>query len=715
MAVVGTAAAADYPAWGRLSGADRYATAVAISRASFPQTAPEVVVATGADFPDGLVGGALAVAGGGPILLVSPDSVPDPVAAELDRLAPQRILVLGGRNSIGDAVVAALGGSGASVQRVAGLDRYGTAADAAARFPSGVGTVVVASGEAFPDAMVGASAAGAAGGPVLLTQSTSLPAVTQEQLARLAPRRILLIGGTNAASTQVEAALGRFAPVVRLAGPDRFATAAAVAQATFPQAPAALVATGATFADSLAAAPLTVRVGQPVLLSPGTCAAAPMVDFLRARGWPSLTLVGGAAALSSAVGRLVPCMTPPDGPYAPGVDLRTLPRPGPNVVKVLTIDRRQGATVRSVLPTGRVGGRDTVSATARRLGAVAAVNGDFFLPDGRPVHAFATGGRLLSYPGLYQNQFGIDERDPTRAYTGFAAWKVTARIEETGAEATIDRVNTGLPQGAELAVITPEAGGQGSVPADFCSAVLVAESAPGLGPSAEAEQHQVVDRAGCGLGTLPGDRDVVVAHPGTPAGDFLATAQPGQHLVISWLMRSDWPGVLDTTGGAPVLVEGGQLTAEMRDQRGGAYEEVAPRTAVGMLPDGRLLLVTVDGRQPGYSVGLRLRDFAQVFVDLGAVWALNLDGGGSTAMSVGGLLANRPSDAAGERPVGTALLVFSGPAPAALVPAAEAASVRTSAPFVDPVQDPGSLGGLLDRLDSSGYVPDPLRPLVDER
>jgi hypothetical protein len=342
---------------------------------------------------------------------------------------------------------------------------------------------------------------------------------------------------------------------------------------------------------------------------------------------------------------------------------------------------------------------------------VAAVNGDFYLPDGRPVHAFATGGRLLSYPGLYQNQLGLDERDPTRAYTGFAAWKVAARLEETGAEATIDRVNTGLPQGAELAVITPEAGGQGSVPADFCSVVLLPQVPAGLGPSGEAEQHTVVDRAGCGQGTLPGDRDVIVARPGTPAGDFLAAAQPGQHLVISWLVRPDWPGVLDTTGGAPVLVEGGQLTAEMRDQRGGAYEEVAPRTAAGMLPDGRLLLVTVDGRQAGYSVGLRLRDLAQVFVDLGAEWALNLDGGGSTAMSAGGLLANRPSDPAGERAVGTALLVFAGSPPPSAPPVALGARAAGPANLTDPADDPGSLGGYIDRLEEQGPLPQELEGL----
>jgi len=72
---------------------------------------------------------------------------------------------------------------------------------------------------------------------------------------------------------------------------------------------------------------------------------------------------------------------------------------------------------------------------------------------------------------------------------------------------------------------------------------------------------------------------------------------------------------------------------------------------------GDLLLVTVDGRQPGYSVGLSFPEEALVMHALGARDALNLDGGGSTTMVAGGQLLGRPSDATGERPVGDALLV----------------------------------------------------------
>jgi len=86
-----------------------------------------------------------------------------------------------------------------------------------------------------------------------------------------------------------------------------------------------------------------------------------------------------------------------------------------------------------------------------------------------------------------------------------------------------------------------------------------------------------------------------------------------------------------------------------------------PRTAVGVRADGRLLLVTVDGRQPETSVGMSIGELAALLRELGAVEAINMDGGGSTTMVVKGRVVNSPSDLTGERPVGDALLVFPRP------------------------------------------------------
>ena len=120
-------------------------------------------------------------------------------------------------------------------------------------------------------------------------------------------------------------------------------------------------------------------------------------------------------------------------------------------------------------------------------------------------------------------------------------------------------------------------------------------------------------------------------------------------------------------GGSGVLLRDGEIPA-LVDSTGGAGFARArhPRTALGWAPDGRLLLVVVDGRQPGYSAGMTLRELARTMRALGATDALNLDGGGSsTLVAVGdsagapggraARIVNRPSDRAGERPVANAV------------------------------------------------------------
>lgn len=123
---------------------------------------------------------------------------------------------------------------------------------------------------------------------------------------------------------------------------------------------------------------------------------------------------------------------------------------------------------------------------------------------------------------------------------------------------------------------------------------------------------------------------------------------------------------LEAVGGRPVLARD-SVIGEAVDTEGQASFATArhPRTAVGIANGGRrLLLVVVDGRQPGYSDGMTLRELATLMLALGAPEALNLDGGGSTALvyadpdSAGMMrLANHPSDATGERAVGNALAI----------------------------------------------------------
>jgi len=194
----------------RLAGADRFATAAAISAATFEPNVPAVYLATGGAFPDALAGSAAAGAAGGPVLLLGREEVPAATQAELARLRPQRVVVvLGGSAAVSDDVVERLRAlTGVAVERVAGADRYATAAAAAAAVPTR-GTVYVATGTSFPDALAGGALAARDGGPVLLVEPDRIPEPVQEVLDRLEPDRVVVLGGSAAVGDAVAATLRR--------------------------------------------------------------------------------------------------------------------------------------------------------------------------------------------------------------------------------------------------------------------------------------------------------------------------------------------------------------------------------------------------------------------------------------------------------------------------------------------------------------------------
>jgi len=290
----------------RVAGADRYGTAAAVSATGFSPGVSTVFVATGTNFPDALAGGPAAARLGAPILLTRPDSVPEATGVEIARLAPRRIVVLGGPGAVSDAVLkhlATLAPGGAS--RLAGADRYSTAAAiSAATFTSGVPAAFVATGTNFPDALAGGPVAGALGAPILLTQPSALPAATRVELLRLAPQRIYVLGGPGAVSDGVLGALHAMAPggATRVAGADRYATAASIIAFFFGQTPHwAYVAVGTNFPDALAgSAPAGMRRA-PILLVHGTGVPPPIADQLNRLRPSRVLILGGTGVIPESV------------------------------------------------------------------------------------------------------------------------------------------------------------------------------------------------------------------------------------------------------------------------------------------------------------------------------------------------------------------------------------------------------------------------------
>ena len=256
----------------RQYGNNRYETAAAASEDAFAPGVPVAYVATGANFPDALAAGAAAGFQGGPVVLVDRNVMPALATTELERLNPSRIVIVGGSSVISSYVASLVGRfhTGGGVTRIAGADRYATAAGIAGAFAPGVATAYVASGANWPDALAAVPHAARAGGPILLTQPNELPGATRNALTRLKPGRIIVLGGTSAISARVATALDAYdtgGGVLRLAGADRYATAAAISRHHHPSgAPLSYVATGMNFPDALAAgAPAAIR-GAPTLL-----------------------------------------------------------------------------------------------------------------------------------------------------------------------------------------------------------------------------------------------------------------------------------------------------------------------------------------------------------------------------------------------------------------------------------------------------------------
>ena len=310
-----------------LAGGDRYATAVAISAWRFQPGVPAVVVASGANFPDALAGGPLAARLGAPILLLPPtDDIPVGVAAELQRLTPARIIVLGGEGVISAAQDAALtafvpGQDTTKVVRLAGATRYDTAiAISQFAFPTLLGpppappdvpVVFLANGSTFPDAMAGASAGARLGGPVLMEDPSKALAdqpALQAELMRLHPATIRVLGGASVVPDSFLQDLQPFAPdVARISGPDRYSTAAALAAATYQSGePFLFLASGLNFPDGLAGAAL----GGPILFLPSTRRRCRSPSCTRSASWRASSWSSWGATGRSVTRRWEPPATP---------------------------------------------------------------------------------------------------------------------------------------------------------------------------------------------------------------------------------------------------------------------------------------------------------------------------------------------------------------------------------------------------------------------
>ncbi len=282
----------------RLSGADRYGTAVAVGQAAAADSTT-VVVASGESAPDAVAAGPLAVHLAAPLLLTTPKSLPASVSADIFRRHATTAYLVGGNVAISPAVEDQLHSLGVTdVTRLGGADRFSTAALVAAQVGASGGQAFVVEGHAgLTDGFTIGGIAGALGRPILMATPTGVPDATTAALNSLGVTSTTVIGGRIPA-----AVVGSLPGGTQIAGADRYATSVAVADALSAQLPSGplLLANGAASfpADALTAAAL----GRPTLLVTPTTVPAPVGAWLAASsGIPSVTAIGGPAAISDAV------------------------------------------------------------------------------------------------------------------------------------------------------------------------------------------------------------------------------------------------------------------------------------------------------------------------------------------------------------------------------------------------------------------------------
>jgi Phosphodiester glycosidase/FlgD Ig-like domain len=358
-------------------------------------------------------------------------------------------------------------------------------------------------------------------------------------------------------------------------------------------------------------------------------------------------------------------LTPPAvaGPVQlmPGVFYQRILRwtaAGPFVMYVVTAPKPEGLYgLTPLLSNGTIVGRETVSDMERDASSQmtsVGVNGDFFSWNG----GWPSG--LLIRDGIVEHQsvpgraaVGIDANATLHAdlVPWFGRWRSAGTLWNP-----IAQMNEPARKNS-VALFTPVWGAK----TPFARGTIV-ELEPFPPATARNDLTGTVTAVlDSGSVAVPPDGAVLVAR-GTAAAQLRAQAVPSQPLTVRIPLPAEWSSVTGAISSGPTLVRDGRPIFNA----GEALTPVQlhgrdPRTAIGQRADGSIVMVAVDGRQRGWSMGITNWDLALTLVRYGCITGFALDSGGSTTIAFDGQVLNRPSDAGGERPVSEALVVaYSG-------------------------------------------------------
>ncbi len=288
--------------------------------------------------------------------------------------------------------------------------------------------------------------------------------------------------------------------------------------------------------------------------------------------------------------------------------------------------------------------RSGLTRIAAANGALVAVNGGYFAPDtGDPIGTLIVNGEWVRFP--YQNRTALLVGKDGRLSMGNVG--AQGQLTIGGRALSLSGLNEWLPSSGESVKVISRKWRDSwpCVPGQACVQVRRGAVTQVVAPTQRVE-----------IATPPDG--YLIAGRGEQTVRYLSGVQTGTAVQFSAWLAPYVPDVVYALGGGPRIVRDGGYynTAGVEGIPGDIAQSRAPRTGVGLTATGDLLLVVVDGRQPGYSVGVTLPELAQLLIRLGARDAMCLDGGGSSELVLQGRPANRPSDG-GERPVPNALVV----------------------------------------------------------
>lgn len=293
----------------------------------------------------------------------------------------------------------------------------------------------------------------------------------------------------------------------------------------------------------------------------------------------------------------------------------------PVKVNVLEIDRSANPDIRLApsLAGSTPHSKATIKQIAHKTNAVAAINGTYFKPNtGTPLGMLVIDNKVISGPVYNRVALGLREKDFVMSRTD-----ITGKIITKNGNIRINNVNQPRMLSSDVLLYTPEWGKTSPLVKSGHIAIKVVNNI-------------VVDKSKLNSMTIASNTVIIDAPQAT-----VADIELGDEIAYEFSVNEKLKGAEHVISGGPYLVKDGKIFVDVNEQKLTSIGGRNPRTAIGFTKDYRLIMVTIDGREES-SVGITLMDLAELMKSFGCVYAMNLDGGGSTVMYVNGKVVNSP-------------------------------------------------------------------------